>query len=199
MYSWDIHALYWVLDAFFFFVFLQLSFCFALFEVELSSFDGSGSWVITDNCLWKENLSIIENDAHNIVNTSHCLFASLLGVGVPNQGAGDNISVSNPFDDVAPGQSQRPNSYGPPYGHSGGPPRPQGTSLLVCLLTPLVHISCHFNCSHVHFWVVFLVFNTLICNKLLVLCLCWLVWSIFIGCVCGRGPVVVSDLCDPVR
>ncbi|XP_023704592.1 trithorax group protein osa isoform X9 [Cryptotermes secundus] len=48
------------------------------------------------------------------------------GVGVPNQGAGDNISVSNPFDDVAPGQSQRPNSYGPPYGHSGGPPRPQG-------------------------------------------------------------------------
>lgn len=25
--------------------------------------------------------------------------------------------------------------------------------------------------------------------------LCWLVWSIFIGCVCGRGPVVVSDLC----
>ncbi|XP_069695938.1 trithorax group protein osa isoform X4 [Periplaneta americana] len=48
------------------------------------------------------------------------------GVGVPNQGAGDNISVSNPFDDVAPSQSQRPNSYGPPYGHSGGPPRPQG-------------------------------------------------------------------------
>lgn len=144
-----------------------------------------------------QNLSIIENDAHNIVNASHCLFTSLLGVGVPNQGAGDNISVSNPFDDVAPGQSQRPNSYGPPYGHSGGPPRPQGTSLLVCLLTPLVHISCHFNCSHVHFSIVFLAFNTL--NELLVLCLCWLVWSIFIGCVCGRGPVVVSDLCDPVR
>lgn len=90
---------------------------------------------------------------------SHCLFTSLLGVGVPNQGAGDNISVSNPFDDVAPSQSQRPNSYGPPYGHTGGPPRPQGTSLLVCLLTPIVHISCHFNCSHVHLWIVF---NTLL-------------------------------------
>lgn len=137
-----------------------------------------------------------ENDAHNIVYASHCLFTSLLGVGVPNQGAGDNISVSNPFDDVAPSQSQRPNSYGPPYGHTGGPPRPQGTSLLVCLLTPIVHISCHFNCSHVHLWIVF---NTLLYSELLLLCLCWLVWSILIGCVCGRGPVVVSDLCGPVR
>ncbi|XP_049844222.1 trithorax group protein osa-like isoform X5 [Schistocerca gregaria] len=42
------------------------------------------------------------------------------GVGVPTQGAGDNISVSNPFDDVATGQ--RPNPYCP----SGGPSRPQG-------------------------------------------------------------------------
>lgn len=37
----------WMLS---FFVFLRLSFCFALFEVELSSFDGSVSWVITDTC-----------------------------------------------------------------------------------------------------------------------------------------------------
>jgi len=107
-----------------------------------------------------------------MVYASHCLFTSLLGVGVPNQGAGDNISVSNPFDDAAPSQSQRPNSYGPPYGHTGGPPRPQGTSLLVCLLTPIVHISCHFNCSHVHLWIVF---NTLLYSELLLLCLCWLV------------------------
>ncbi|XP_049954817.1 trithorax group protein osa-like [Schistocerca serialis cubense] len=44
----------------------------------------------------------------------------VLGVGVPMQGAGDNISVSNPFDNVATGQ--RPNPYCP----SGGPSRPQG-------------------------------------------------------------------------
>ncbi|XP_049954829.1 uncharacterized protein LOC126470857 [Schistocerca serialis cubense] len=44
----------------------------------------------------------------------------VLGVGVPMQGVGDNISVSNPFDNVATGQ--RPNPYCP----SGGPSRPQG-------------------------------------------------------------------------
>ena len=79
------------------------------------------------------------------------IYLTAIGVGVPNQGAGD-ISVSNPFDDVVPGQSQRPNSYGPPFGHTGGPPRPPGTSLPVCLLSP----SCtfvSFNCSHVHFLV----------------------------------------------
>lgn len=149
------------------------------FDVELSTFGSSGSWVFTDICFMeRESLA---SDAHDIVNAGHCLFTSLLGVGVPNQGAGDNISVSNPFDDVAPGQSQRPNSYGPPYGHTGGPPRPQGTSLLACLLTPLMHISCHLNCSHVH---LSFVFSTLVCRELLLLCSCAGLCEVFSLAVC---------------
>nr|CAD7452330.1 unnamed protein product [Timema tahoe] len=42
--------------------------------------------------------------------------------GVPNPGVGDNISLSNPFDDVAPGHAQRP----VPGPNSYGPSRPQG-------------------------------------------------------------------------
>jgi len=84
--------------------------------------------------------------------------------------------------------------------HMDIPVAPLAPKVRACL-SACSRLSCTFlvifNCSHVHLWIVF--FNTLLYSELLLLCLCWLVWSILIGCVCGRGPVVVSGVCGSVR
>lgn len=61
---------------------------------------------------------------------NHLNSGAPLGGPSPAGGAADNVSVSNPFDDVSPSPPPRggpfPGGPHPPYPTGGGPPRPPG-------------------------------------------------------------------------